>query len=258
MASQGETTMISLPPPPRRVTGSPGASIWFGRVLLLPHTLVGLGSVVAVIVVVLWSLFGVVSRGDVVGGHISTRKGQTIYLLDYTYEVDGITRSDSGTVPKDTFRSLLPARHKDKTSVQVNHFQLGPLHLARLTAEGAPAKLLLPLGAWAIFWNGILASFFYMFWVQPIRRKQLYRSGRGTPGTIVHKRSQSGGKTLTFKVAYRYTSDTGASLSAEMKTSRDRWEQATIGQPVTVLYWPDNPRRSIVYELGEYRVSPSS
>ncbi|HEX9047904.1 MAG TPA: hypothetical protein VF988_12845, partial [Verrucomicrobiae bacterium] len=33
-----------LPPPPRRVRGGPGGGIWFGRIFMLPHTLIGIGA----------------------------------------------------------------------------------------------------------------------------------------------------------------------------------------------------------------------
>ena len=35
------------------------------------------------------------------------------------------------------------------------------------------------------------------------------------------------------------------------------WNSAAEGQPVTVLYAANNPKRSAVYELGGYRVESS-
>ena len=53
---------------------------------------------------------------------------------------------------------------------------------------------------------------------------------------------------------------TGAALAEtferEMTVTPSDYAAATVDQPVTVIYHPKNPKRSLVYEFSEYEALP--
>jgi hypothetical protein len=80
-------------------------------------------------------------------------------------------------------------------------------------------------------------------------RGHLLRSGAATIGTITDKRSESEDM-MRYFLRYGYASGTSAQgRDREEQVSADQWRAFEVGQPVTVLYDPDNPAHAELYAL---------
>jgi hypothetical protein len=246
-----------LPQPPRRVHGSPGGRIWFTRMFIMPHTLIGIGAASYLVFLLLWCLFGTDLPATVVDSNVShSSKHGDSYNLKYRFETGGETRFDSDTVNwsiYQTYQNQNPGQ--TKPSVTARYLGLGPLHHSALLQGGSPWSKIGGLALWAGFWNGILSVFVYQFWVKPIRTRLLYKYGASTSGKLLHKR-ESTGKSTTYYVSYRFSDPfSGHEYESEIQVWKaEDWQQAVEGQPVTVLFAQNNPKRSTVYEFGGYRV----
>jgi hypothetical protein len=246
-----------LPPPPRRVHGRLGGSLWFTRIFIMPHMLVGLGVAGYLVFLLLWRLFGVDYPATVVDAKIShSSKHGDRYILHYRFEAGGETRLGSDTVGwpvYQTYQNTSPGQ--TNPPVMVHYLGLGPLHHAALREAGSPWAEIGFLSLWAVFWNGVLSIFVYQIWVKPLRVRRLYQCGDFTAGKLLHKRVRTG-KSSTYYVSYRFNDPfSGQVYESEIQVWKaDDWQQAVEGQPVTVLFAHNNPQRSTVYEFGGYRI----
>lgn len=76
----------------------------------------------------------------------------------------------------------------------------------------------------------------------------LLRHGEATVGTITHTRTEAEDM-LRYFVSYGYTPSGKEGREREEQVSADQWKQFSVGQPVTVLYDPDDPERAGLYTL---------
>ena len=100
-------------------------------------------------------------------------------------------------------------------------------------------------------WNLFAVIVLHGLWVLPLRHRRLLAFGVPTPGRVIARRAFRG-----FSVKYAYRGPAGEELSGWMPTSRRAWKQTETMGTVTVLYSPDEPKKSVVYELSWYRVEP--
>jgi hypothetical protein len=252
------TTAKLLPPPPRQVRGRLGGSLWFVRIFIMPHMLVGIGAAGYILFLLTWRLFGSDIPATVIGTKVShsSRHGNR-YTLNYRFEANGHTRFDSDTVGWSVYQAYQnQAPGQTNLPVTVHYLSLGPLHHAALR-EGN-FSLWASIGfltLWAGFWNGILSIFVYQIWVKPIRARWLYKYGEFTSGKLFNKRVRTG-KSSSYFVSYRFNDPfSGQPYESEIQVWKAAdWQQAVVGQPVTVLFAQNNPKRSTVYEFGGYRI----
>jgi len=249
---------VYLPSPPRRVRVAPGASrgeYWFGRIFIMPHTLIGIGALGYLVFLLLWRVFGTDIPGVVTSTEESvSSKGKISHILKYDYEVGQERKSGSQGVSEKVYERFHP-HEKDKLPVTVHYFVLGSYDHARLREGGSLWRELGPITAWAGFWNTVVGLALYQLWVAPLRLRWLYKHGEATPGTLVSKREKSG-RSTTYYITYTFrVNETGELRQAESEAGNvPMWKIAKPGQPVIVLYAPNNPKRSTVYELGGYGV----
>jgi len=79
-------------------------------------------------------------------------------------------------------------------------------------------------------------------------RLHLLRLGTATVGTITHKRTEAEDMVRYF-LRYGYASGQAEGREHEEQVSMDQWKLFQVGQPVTVLYDPDQPERVGLYAL---------
>jgi len=79
-------------------------------------------------------------------------------------------------------------------------------------------------------------------------RLRLLRNGVATTGTIIHKRSEAGDMT-NYYLLYGYAPLLDAGREREEQVSREQWQRFEVGQPVTVLFDPDEPQQAGLYAL---------
>lgn len=94
------------------------------------------------------------------------------------------------------------------------------------------------------------------WWIRPYRLLRLYRFGTVARGVVVSKRRLRADR---CQVTYAFQDQTGSSHTCQLTSLglADRvvlWSQIREGQAVTVLYDPNLPSDSTVYELGNFIV----
>jgi hypothetical protein len=75
-------------------------------------------------------------------------------------------------------------------------------------------------------------------------------------GVLRSKCERGGSRSSAYYVSYSFTDlHSGREFRNEIEVWKTAdWELAKEGQPVTVLFSSDNPKRSTIYEFGGYRV----
>jgi len=248
-------TPESLPWPPRRVRGKLGGVLWFGRIFMLPHTLIGIGAASYLLFMLLWRVAGADVPGQVTGSEIShSRKGGDRYILKYQYRVNGQTKSGADGVSRTVYERY-PSGNAANPPVPVRYFSIGPLAYAKLHEDDNLWAGIGFLALWVAFWNFVVSIFLYQYWITPLRTRRLYRMGEATLGTVLRKKVKTGKSTTCYATYAFHDPFSGKVIETEMTVwNVADWQQVVEGQPVTVLYAADNPKRSTVYELGGYRV----
>jgi hypothetical protein len=244
--------------PPRRVRGSVGVAgmLWFMRIFTLPHVLAGIGVIIYVLFLVLWEVAGTDVPGVVTSAELRKAHGnRTAHCLNYQYVVRDHTRWNSDCVDLDVYQRLQP-RDGAGPRVTVRHLSIGPIERAALRDAGTRRGGFGFLVFWAVMWNSMVGMVVHACWIKPLRVRWLYRHGEATSGRLTGKRVRRGRGGPSYFVSYAFTHpNTGKPVEVETQTwSRSGWNRATEDERVIVLYAPDNPRRSTVYEYGGYWV----
>lgn len=235
----------------------PGAShggIWFGRIFILPHIIIGICALGYLMFLLMWRLFGADIPGVVAGTESEAYSKGVHYRVKYTYRVGQEIKVDSQAVSQKVYERF-HLQEDDKPKVNVHYFALGSYEHCRIHEGGSLWKEVGAIALWAGFWNTILTVFIFQLWVAPLRLRRLYKYGEATSGTLVSKREQQG-RSTTYYMTYTFrVNETGEFRQVEsMAGNVAMWKTIPIGHAVTVLYKRDNPKRSTVYELGGYGV----
>ncbi len=253
-----ESTPTRLPEPPRSVRGGGGCGLWFLRLFILPHTLVGIGVIGLALASAILALFGTDTTATVTKAYTSTSsKGSVSYHLEYVYQAGGRDHTKSQSVSRATYDAIRPPGELEGTpsSIRVRYLRLGSWSDQVLLENGGAWRRMGGLLFFALFWNGILSVFLYLAWVKPIRQRLLVKYGDVTAGTILSSRKRQG-KSISYYVTFRFRNpETGADLEREVDIQGEaHYQSAVEGRKVTVIYSPRNPKRALIYELSPYQV----
>jgi hypothetical protein len=225
----------------------------------LPHTLAGLflvGAALAATVQYARVLaFGAECDGRVVGKTATKGgKGGMHYAVEYAFVVNGTERAGRASVNQEGYEGLTEGE-----PVAVRALEADPAvrPWVRLPGQSPAMDVLGQWGA-ALFWNGIMSLFVWGAYARPWRARRLVRDGRAVPGVIrdVTTRAGKGGK--SYRLTYEYAASDPFGLPGQprlgtMTTERKEASAYRSGRPVTVVYDPDKPSRSVVYALADYR-----
>jgi hypothetical protein len=235
----------SFPPPPRMVSRKSGTGciIWFLRLFIVPHMVAGVFFILAVPTHLYVHYLGtpVTATIDRIEPRTSKKSGD-YYWVTYHYMLDGRRFSDGES------RQVRPAvgdTFGGRAAAFAGHGMI-------LAPEFSVVRDVLPLLGAAIFWNGVLSMFLYVLWVVPIRQHWLARHGEATLGTITGKVVHRG-KSTTYTVSYQFDVD-GKDYRGKCDVDSAAYDLAREGMPVTVLYDPSRPKRSLPYEVCDFVV----
>jgi hypothetical protein len=232
------------------------AELWLGRIFTLPHTLIGIGALGYWLFLLLWGMFGSDIPAVVTGSDThKTRKGGTVYMLRYEFAAGGKTKSASSSVNRALY-DRIQAEDTARPSLTVRYLSIAGFdHYELREGRSGVWSTFGFLTIWVSFWNSIMGLIVYHIWIQPIRVRFLYKYGDVTGGRLVGKRTRTG-KSTTYYASYEFRHPiTGETVRSETQVrNRMDWQGATEGQPVTILYAFNKPKRSTVYEFGGYRV----
>lgn len=245
-----------MPPPPRTVRGKLGSGIWFGRIFIIPHTLIGIGILIYWIFTALWVFFGSDISGSVIKAEIrySSKHGDK-YELTYQFIAGGKMKYRTDSVSYAFYQRYLSRDKDEDFPVTVHYLSIGPLEKSAMREGGSLWSGYLGLTVILLFWNVVVSIITYQLWVKPLQSRFLYINGQATNGTVISKRSYKG-KSTAYYVTYSFQDPySGKEFEREMAVWRSAdWQRAVQGQSVTVLFSRNNPKRSTVYEFGGYEV----
>src|SRR5688572_30797451 len=272
MARQGELPPSDVPSEvPRRLRRrngpeATGCGLWFLRLFILPHTLIGLGLIGWVFVNFALLVAGTSTDAQVIAKSTGRGKNEQTYVVEYVFGENNRFH-DKTSVNRAVYQRIaLPDGkvqvEKDTSAppptIPIRYLSAGDLHYSQSRLGTGIWGVLGFSLVFATFWNAILSIFFYMAWIGPFVGNKLYRSGTVARGKITKKRVISG-RPRRVKLTYEFETDSGQQVTSTMTAGQaSRAEsEAYVGQVVTVLYSPDRPNKSVLYEYGNYEVGGS-
>lgn len=211
---------------------------------VLPHTLIGLGLIGGVVFLSLFIGLGTERTARVVSVTQSTYKGRPSWQLTYEYENDGRRFEGHGAYSA-------PPPFAPTAPFPVHAFNLGPLEQSQPVDQFTPFVLFGAI-AFCLFWNGILFTFHYNFWIRPLRWRRLVREGQPHRALLTSKR-EFGGRGKSWLVHYRYELDL-QSFEGKMTVRKEDFATAEVGAAVTVLVNPERPKQSVLYAYCPWKV----
>jgi hypothetical protein len=233
------------------------------RIFSLPHVIVGLVVLpCALLGPPIMAVFGTDHPAKLVSVNqrSSSSKGGSSQYWDVTYidPFDPNHRHLQGTAHEPPIDLLVPppsdlveqtAEHfVTIRSVGVGSFQYQEI---KGTRPGGGICFGLFILIFTIIWDTVIFGLVAELWIGAWLRRRLYRFGEVAPGRIVGMRITKG-KNKTHYLKYLFHSLDGKPASGEVAVSISDFTTARVEQAVTVLYNPRRPKRSLIYDFGDY------
>jgi hypothetical protein len=250
-------------PPPRVVRHrdgfGAGCGLWAIRLFILPHMIIGLGMLGTALTTTV-QYVRVLVVGVECAGHVVQKtaekgsKGHVYYSVDYAYPVNGVEHRGRVSVDQHVYEGLTEG---DPVPVRTLESDPEKNPWPRIGSRSAPMEVLVAWGA-ALFWNGIMSFGIWFLYVRPYRARRLIRYGEPTVGMIRSWAPQPTKGGMAYKLTYEYpvtdlSGLSGTVQTGTMTTQRKDGADYLPGRPVTVVYDPEKPWRSVIYALGDYR-----
>jgi hypothetical protein len=243
---------VPFPSPPRAVRRKVGGgcALGFGRLFILPHMIIGIGSLLTVPTRCYVYNFGTHVQATIHKLERRTsRKGGDYYVVGFDYTLGWRRYAEE-------YESLSVAegahtRVGDKLDGRAAAL-LG--HALFLRTSLDIRSDLLGLGTWSLLWNGFVWTVMYIIWVVPIRGRLLAKNGPAAPGVIT-SRKEKRGRGSTYTLFYTFRTAAGHLVRAKSDVRLEGYRAAYEGAPVTVIYDPRKPTRSLPYEFSDFIVA---
>jgi hypothetical protein len=250
----GPSANILLAPPPRTVrqTGRAERTFVF-RLLMIPHAIVGVGTLLYTMFLVSLVLMSEPKRGEIVGKNVRVDDRDTTYLVRFAYTVDGRQYEQSTAVTEEEFGKI-----GEGESLTIRVHPWAPSAGSYLAMQNRWGQVIMMTG-FTLFWNGILATFAWMLIVKPARRRSLIVHGVAVSGLITRREiyhRRGGGiavVTYTYPVAGA-GNGTAETLTGRMEVPSADAEALTEGESTVVLYDGAKPARSVLFANSGYDV----
>jgi hypothetical protein len=209
------------------------------RIFILPHLLVGIGLIWALILMTLTALLGTDTLGRVTELS-ATRgsKGGTSYTVAFEFTHGLESYKGRNSIPPAQFQGL--AKGMD---IAVRYLPLLPNYSASAKPVGASVwqgtgRML----GFTLFWNGILSIFVWLAWVQPYRQKKLLEKGDSTDADVLEVQAV-GSRSTHRRVKAAYTVN-GIHYERQFWALREPSADLAAGDRITLYYDPRNPKRA--------------
>ena len=222
----------------------------FPRLFVMPHVIVGIVTLLAV--PTRWYVY---NHGTHVQATIhklerrTSRKGGVYYVAGFDYML--------GDRPYNEEYESLSDGEGGRTRIgdKIDGRAAAPLGYAIFLRTSLDIRSdLLALGAWSLVWNAFIGLFTYFLWVVPIRQRLLAKRGPAAAGVITG-RKETRGRGTTYTLFYVFHAEGGQPVQAKSNVSRGPYHAAYEGAPVTVIYDPNKPTRSLPYEFSDFIIA---
>jgi hypothetical protein len=265
-----------LPPPPRASRRRPGrgwllrrvpAVVWLlgvpGVGLLLPAVWLLLSSVAL-------ALFGSTVPGKITGKTVSLVRGHTTYRVQFSYYVGEQEHEAEASVDEAAFgKASVGAAAKARV---LRWWPDEPRLAEPVRPSGGNVGQLLFL---SILCNAALGITVWACLRKPLRQRRLVRTGVAATGWVVRK-DVNVARPTSWQVQYGYRAPrhglcSAASPGADgdtatgdkewhvvMTVGKKDFDAVAVSAPVTVLYDPAMPFRSVIYAFADYELAPAA
>lgn len=222
--------------------------VWGMRLFIVPHILVGIGTLGAMLASLLWLLLGTTWQAKVVDASLSPSPGGTTCYVTWSSPREDLQHSEKLAC------SQVTELKRPGATVPVRTLDMLGVRYDRLWLPVLPTKNLL-FFPWlfGLIWNGFMALAVHTFYVVPAQQRDLLARGSPTAGTVTSKRTRRG-KVTKYVFEYSYQTPEGPKEGEAEVRSKDRWDAITKGSKVLVFYDPQHPKRSVTHAYGPYRV----
>jgi len=264
--------VVNLPPPPRRIRPTYPKPIlrFIGRLLVLSVFLVTLFFTVALVAELALRFLGHEVSAAVSSIHERAGKKNYVRTARYTYAVPGgALRSDESRISYDAFRTLrepfldagkvaddmiFPESQPGQLAVRV--YSLGPLVYSRPVEHEWGGVLLLIPALFAPATGFLFFALYLAIIIRPRRYRRIFSHGIAVPGRIFdrYEDPSTDGCYYAVKFAYIPEGEAEPRVGEQPLPGPKEFKAAEIDQEVTVLYDPDNPKKSALYEYGGFTV----
>jgi hypothetical protein len=175
------------------------------------------------------------------------------YKLHYTYQRHNQTIQANAKIEKQDYDQYNTQPHPQ--SIIIHHLNLGIFSYTTPNTLSSQASRLFCAILAALFFNVSCYAMFHFSWLTNHRARRLYQRGFPAPGFIVSKRKVDDSDSPHCYITYTYTHpDSAQPVTTEQLIDNDLWDTIPINQPVTVLYDPAKPSRTLVYEYSGYEI----
>ena len=250
-----EVDRMMLPPVPRRVRVRGWGvllGLWFVRLFVFPHCCAGAVMLVATLTVSACALAGCETQGHIT--QLLPAKQKTSATMEYSFDAGGRTFNGSSNLSAEEYAALTERQPVEGLApITIKYVCIGRFHYGMAKAYDRMWAPLVFLLVFTLFWDGIMVLVVYEVWIKPVLERQLYRRGVETAGRLIALEIDRG-KSTSFAVTYEFLDGAGLRRESRMTVSEEMWGRCREGMPVRVLYSSLNPKRSVVYELGQYRL----
>jgi hypothetical protein len=223
------------------------------QLFILPHTLVGCWLLLYAVYATSVCLFGKSVPGRVVARDYTTDDGSTSYHLVCEYRIDGKAYRANASASDEEYRSVSNGTQVD---VRLMPFLPGVGARPLLPGRSLLSTLWQPW-LFALFWNAIVSVFVLIFYVGPWMERRLVARGEPAAGRIVRKETDTRGDSPTYYLHFEFAPATAGSagmVSGRRSVEAAAYDRVRGGDRVTVLYDPNRPKRSVLYEYADYEV----
>jgi len=250
-----EVFTAQFPSPPRvvRRKAGTGCALMFPRLFMLPHVIVGIVTLLAV--PTRWYVYHHGAHVQAIIHKLerrTSRKGGDFYVVGWHYQFDGREYSEE---------------YESMAESEGSHANIGDQIDGRAAAILGHAMFLrtsldirddvMRLGVWSLIWNCFMLAAVYVIWVVPIRWRLLAKNGLTSSGRITGRQERKG-RGSTYTLFYTFETINGHTIEARSTVSHEGYRAAFEGAPVTVIYDPRRPKRSLPYEFSDFIVSPAA
>ena len=127
---------------------------------------------------------------------------------------------------------------------------VGSWHYSELNSSGQDnAVLRIFLWIWGVMLSITMLGMLRRAWLTP---RRLVRDGQAVIGRITDKRMEQAGRSKAPTLFYEYEPAGGEVVKSRISVPRKTFVTTEAGSDVVVVYDPDRPRRSLIYDVCDF------